>query len=282
MSHIQGSNNTLKSLPDSALSKLIVMVSLAAASFGWLLNFIGLCVGQSTQIGGGFNIFGLNWYFMFLYFVWLIIGALHVVTRETAEQPFKNLANGFTLLVLAGAPLDIGDSLSKVSVDIGSTGNQLKTTGTIILVVAAFIIFINFNTSIEHLKGVLGHIQSAKPKKAPKTVVQKEQAQYAPRDADIEQATVPVAAQYEAPNVVNAPVAKSEVSRAPENAPAEVFLAQALYNYDANPADAKEISFKAGEVFEVLDSRGKWWKVKGTTNSSVGIAPSNFLKVLTQ
>ena len=276
---VPGSNKT-QSLPESAISKLIVMVSLAAASFGWLLNFIGLCVGQSTLSGGGFNIFGLNWYFLFLYFVWLIIAALHIVTRDSEQVPFKNLANGFTLLVLAGAPLDIGDSLSKVSVDIGSTGNQLKTTGTIILVVTAFVIYITFNTSIEHLKGVMSHLQSSRGTKAPQTAsVAKESNSFAPRDADIEQANL---AQPQVTNTFNGPVAKSEVSRAPESQPPEVFLAQALYNYDANPADAKEISFKAGDVFEVLDSRGKWWKVKSTTNSSTGIAPSNFLKVLTQ
>ena len=276
---VHGSNKT-QSLPDSAISKLIVMVSLAAASFGWLLNFIGLCVGQSTQTGGGFNIFGLNWYFMFLYFVWLIIAALHIVTRDSAQVPFKNLANGFTLLVLAGAPLDIGDSLSKVSVDIGSSGNQLKTTGTIILVVTAFVIYITFNTTIEHLKGVMSYLQSSRGTKVPQTAaVAKESNSFAPRDADIEQANL---AQPQVNSTFNDPVAKSEVSRAPENQPPEVFLAQALYNYDANPADAKEISFKAGDVFEVLDSRGKWWKVKCTTNSNTGIAPSNFLKVLTQ
>ena len=52
--------------------------------------------------------------------------------------------------------------------------------------------------------------------------------------------------------------------------------AQALYNYQASPDDANELSFKKGDIFDIKDSSGKWWEVEAA-DGSTGIIPSNFV-----
>ncbi|EDR06351.1 uncharacterized protein LACBIDRAFT_300507 [Laccaria bicolor S238N-H82] len=56
-----------------------------------------------------------------------------------------------------------------------------------------------------------------------------------------------------------------------------VSRARARFDYVASPDDPSELSFKRGEIFDVLDSSAKWWIVK-KADASTGIVPSNFVR----
>ncbi|GAB1726266.1 hypothetical protein NU195Hw_g5351t1 [Hortaea werneckii] len=53
--------------------------------------------------------------------------------------------------------------------------------------------------------------------------------------------------------------------------------AEADYEYYA--ADDEEVSFHKHDLLQVLDIRGRWWKVK-TPDGQIGLAPSNYITLL--
>lgn len=54
------------------------------------------------------------------------------------------------------------------------------------------------------------------------------------------------------------------------------YKARALYAYDANLEDLKEVSFVKGEILDVCNICGAWWPVKKASGEE-GMAPSNYL-----
>ncbi|KAJ7754113.1 hypothetical protein B0H14DRAFT_2540868 [Mycena olivaceomarginata] len=51
----------------------------------------------------------------------------------------------------------------------------------------------------------------------------------------------------------------------------------AQYHYIADPDDPFEISFRKGDVLDIVDQQGKWWWVI-KADGTVGLAPSNYLR----
>ncbi|KAH7588823.1 SH3 domain [Nakaseomyces glabratus] len=57
------------------------------------------------------------------------------------------------------------------------------------------------------------------------------------------------------------------------------YRVKALYSYEADSADAYEMSFEQGEILMVSDIEGRWWKAKKESGET-GIIPSNYVTII--
>ena len=62
--------------------------------------------------------------------------------------------------------------------------------------------------------------------------------------------------------------------------------AKAIFDYEKNKSDTQEISFHAGDIFEVISPTGKWWQCRKLDSQGnvidEGYAPSNYLEKLSE
>lgn len=71
----------------------------------------------------------------------------------------------------------------------------------------------------------------------------------------------------------------SNQSVAPSQSSQASFPARALFSYKASPADPRELSIEKGEIVEIHDSHGKWWRAQKKDGTS-GILPSNYVAIV--
>lgn len=56
-------------------------------------------------------------------------------------------------------------------------------------------------------------------------------------------------------------------------------LVRGIYDYNASPDDANELSFKRGEMLRVENTLGNWWLGRNS-RGEVGMCPSNYLEIV--
>lgn len=56
-------------------------------------------------------------------------------------------------------------------------------------------------------------------------------------------------------------------------------LVKGLYDYNASPDDANELTFKKGEMLRVENTIGNWWLGRNS-RGEVGMCPSNYLEIV--
>ncbi|KAJ7875365.1 hypothetical protein B0H14DRAFT_2186013, partial [Mycena olivaceomarginata] len=64
-----------------------------------------------------------------------------------------------------------------------------------------------------------------------------------------------------------------------EDAGSYRYKAKSLYAYNASPDDPNEISFRKGEIFDIVNTEGNWWQARNA-DGTVGLAPSNYLHII--
>jgi hypothetical protein len=103
---------------------------------GFSFNFLGICIAQGGQPFSAFNPYGLQWYFMFWYLLWIGLMAMSQMTATIHLH--KSLLLAWTTLTLAFLPLDIERSLSAAHSRVSPFGNGLKIAGSIMLFASIF------------------------------------------------------------------------------------------------------------------------------------------------
>ncbi|KAJ3376252.1 Transmembrane osmosensor [Allomyces arbusculus] len=110
---------------------------------------------------------------------------------------------------------------------------------------------------------------------------QQQEQQQAQQQAAAAAAVQPTYAQPAAAAApAEAAIPDSAVNDDDSDLPAFTYRAQALFAYTASPDDPQEISFKKDEILEIANPHGnRWWQARNA-QGQVGIAPSNYLKLL--
>ncbi|KAG8700763.1 Cytoplasmic protein nck2 [Ceratobasidium sp. 394] len=57
------------------------------------------------------------------------------------------------------------------------------------------------------------------------------------------------------------------------------YQARALYTYTPSPDNPKDVSFSEGEILDILDKNGNWWRAQ-KRDGTVGVVPSNYMQLV--
>lgn len=232
------------------ISKLYLVIAFCFFIIGWIIAFISLIVAESDRF---ISCGSWSW--------WLIINALicGVIIFFIIQ---KDNAQGYRLILMIYLGMCLNWSISAVNDFLHSSSSKLNAVGVghLLITVAYFIWGIFFGCDSDTVLG--GWVNSSGLMRNTKAVEK-------PSDYSLQQV----------PNTtseLSAPIPAMPADIAVSN---EVIRVEALFNYEANKEDPNEISFSQGEVMEITNNKGKWWQAR-KADGTVGIVPSNFLKVI--
>jgi hypothetical protein len=104
----------------------------ATALLGFILDFLGICIAQSSVPYSAYNAYGLEWYYLFFYLAWLI--SMLLCQLKLIVQSYRFFLLALTTIGLTYLPDDIDRSLATAFAENAPFGNGLKATGLIIMV----------------------------------------------------------------------------------------------------------------------------------------------------
>jgi hypothetical protein len=102
---------------------------------GQVINIIGLLIGQLATSRSTYNIYGMSWYFAFLYFIWA--SSILITIGKGTMTIYKGLLNSITIIVTISIPLDIDQSLRRIAI---STNNVVGIGAIVNFVALLFIL----------------------------------------------------------------------------------------------------------------------------------------------
>ncbi|RKO87423.1 hypothetical protein BDK51DRAFT_50464 [Blyttiomyces helicus] len=257
------------------------------ASLGWLFFFIGLCILQSdrnSNNASGRNRFSLQWFHL-LYYLATIVGIVGAsITRTTESYRQLILASIAVAFVFAQSDLDGAIDLS--GGDAGSTfkaGGGLAATGLFFMIFAmipwAFIFGSSPDSFFNRISVSVNFVPQPKESSSSPTMAggaggNSESVYGLPNDISLNSSTPPVVLPMDSMQATS--TFRASMDSPSISGQGYICRAKAIYSYVANPADPMELSFEVGEILEISDNQGKWWKARkmnadGTV--STGIAP---------
>ncbi|KAJ3028373.1 UNVERIFIED_CONTAM: Transmembrane osmosensor [Siphonaria sp. JEL0065] len=259
----------------AALFKGPILTSVAFAALGWVLLAIGLIV-----IGGQ----GLRDLEVF-YLLVVVLGVIGLIAyNQSAEHRLAIVAFvaiGFNFVV---GLADVSVQVSRVSVGAILSGSSGSTAGFNTVAAGSIMLSFSFiywivvfgSGETSPLTAIMEKSQGANIQ-LPSFQVPKFSKDRLPQG---QTEVVNVEQQYHKPYA-------SSTNSTPPPAPAQeaafvVATARANYAYVANPKEVHEISFTKGQVMEILDNKGNWWRARYTdSNGSVisGVIPSNYVLI---
>ncbi|KAI9331329.1 hypothetical protein BDR26DRAFT_997788 [Obelidium mucronatum] len=262
------------------LMKVPTLASAGVAAFGWLLMFIGVCIAGAGGIVG----------FELFYLLVVILSVLGLIAFHQTEEHriaiVAFVAIGFNFLVgLTDSSIQVTKASSFFASSSSTTAYGFIAAGSIFQAFIFIFWIIRFgsgrNRQAEDAAAAAsnggggGGFKFSFPSIQLPTFTKKEVPAEQSIDVNNSYATYPP---------VGSPVNSTPPPVPAANAaPHVVARVRAIHPYTANPQDSTELTFAKGQILDVLDNRGKWWKAQYVNSyGSVvsGIIPSNYVELL--
>ncbi|GAA98603.1 uncharacterized protein L969DRAFT_95167 [Mixia osmundae IAM 14324] len=287
-----------------------LLATIAVGGAGWLTAFLGQCVAEADyrHHGGTHSVIGIAWLGIFLQ-VGLIYSVLYSFLLERRDEVRHQISAFLAITIVIAA--------SGINTGIYGPTSALEAVGVgwLLIIIVDILWLLYFTSSedgqffrlfgdpntLQHRRSVSRLSKSRDMHRSPVPTPATTSGSFVSSASNGQalgtssQNMISVNSNQTGANgsthyLANPPVRTGGDDRPPTqqthrstgsmSIAEPVGQAKALYAYSANPEDPNEISFTKGEILDVLDKSGKWWRCRRQASSEVGIAPSNYLSLV--
>lgn len=230
------------------------LATLGLSLIGWIITFAGTAATKIT---------GVTWFYIIME-LFLILGIAATIASDSIKQ------YRLVILVFLGYSLTYIVDIISSTISSPFSQGQAIAAGTIFLSIVTIVWIFSFGSEEgSFITNTIGSLAINRVDKNSRTAHHNITGGFQP--------TNPIAM---VPTSMHEPQQANNVNSIPVSPNVEyAYKAKALYDYQANPDDANELSFAKGEVLDIADNKGKWWQAR-KADGSVGIAPSNYLQII--